>query len=81
VNFDVQGDLLTHGRSTRLRLDRAAARQLELQLFGREHQARGVLRLLKGYTGRLRVNLDQTMTPRLDLSVGGFFAKSTTIRW
>src|SRR6266550_264499 len=37
----------------------------------------GVLRLLKGY-GRqnFRLNVDQSLTPRFDLSVGGFFGKS-----
>jgi len=38
----------------------------------------GVLRLLKGY-GRqnFRLNVDQALSPRMDLSVGGFFGKST----
>jgi TonB-linked SusC/RagA family outer membrane protein len=38
----------------------------------------GVLRLLNGY-GRqnFRLNVDQALSPRMDLSVGGFFGKST----
>src|SRR5205814_8619228 len=37
----------------------------------------GVLILLKGYNRQnFRVNVDQALTPRLDLSVGGFFGKS-----
>ena len=37
----------------------------------------GVIILLKGYNRQnFRVNIDQALTPRLDLSVGGFFGKS-----
>jgi len=37
----------------------------------------GVLILLKGYNRQnFRVNVDQALTPRLDLSLGGFFGKS-----
>ena len=37
----------------------------------------GVILLLKGYGRRnLRINLDQALTPRLDLSLGGFFGRS-----
>ena len=37
----------------------------------------GVILLLKGYTRRnFRFNLDQSLNPRLDLSVGGFFGRS-----
>src|SRR6266550_198551 len=38
----------------------------------------GVLRLLQGYNRQnFRLNVDQSLTPRMDLSVGGFFGKST----
>jgi TonB-linked SusC/RagA family outer membrane protein len=38
----------------------------------------GVIRLLKGYDRQnFRLNVDQGLTPRMDLSVGGFFGKST----
>src|SRR5213083_631133 len=38
----------------------------------------GVLRLLQGYNRQnFRLNVDQQLTPRMDLSVGGFFGKST----
>jgi len=61
VNFDVQGDLLNHGPFyTNYGLDRAAARQLELQLFGREHQAkRASCAAQRLQPAELRVNLDQ----------------------
>src|SRR3989475_157566 len=37
----------------------------------------GVMLLLKGYNRQnFRVNVDQALTPRFDLSVGGFFGKS-----
>ena len=37
----------------------------------------GIIVLLKGYGRKnFRVNLDQALTPRLDLSIGGFFGRS-----
>ena len=44
--------------------------------FQNTHQD-GIILLLKGYNRKnFRVNLDQALTPRLDLSVGGFFGRS-----
>ena len=78
VNFDVQGDLLTHGPFYTNYVSIGQRRGNSNYNFSVENtKQEGVLRLLKGYNRQnFRVNLDQTMTPRLDLSVGGFFAKS-----
>src|SRR5438309_5963743 len=78
VNFDVQGDLLTHGPFYTNYVSIGQRRGNSNYNFSVENtKQEGVLRLLKGYNRQnFRVNLDQTMTPRLDLSLGGFFAKS-----
>src|SRR5437016_6246609 len=78
VNFDVQGDLLTHGPFYTNYVSIGQRRGNSNYNFSFENtKQEGVLRLLKGYDRQnFRVNLDQRMTPRLDLSVGGFFAKS-----
>jgi TonB-linked SusC/RagA family outer membrane protein len=76
--YDAQSALLTHGAfyTNYVSLGQRRGNQNYNVSFENTKQE-GVLRLVQGY-GRqnFRVNVDQALTPRLDLSVGGFFGKS-----
>src|SRR2546428_2247324 len=79
VNFDVQGDLLTHGPfyTNYISIGQRRGNTNYNESFQNTKQE-GILILLKGYNRQnFRLNVDQALTPRLDLSVGGFFGKST----
>ena len=78
VDFDVQGKLLTNGAyyTNYVSLGQRKGNTNYNVSFENTKQA-GVMLLLKGYDRQnFRVNLDQALTPRLDLSAGGFFGKS-----
>jgi TonB-linked SusC/RagA family outer membrane protein len=78
VNFDVQRDLLTNGAfyTNYVSLGQRKGNTNYNVSFENTKQD-GIMRLLKGYARQnFRVNLDQALTPRLDLSAGGFFGRS-----
>ena len=78
VNFDVQGDLLTHGPYYTNYISVGQRRgNLNYNVSFENTKQEGVMLLLKGYNRQnFRLNLDQALTPRLDLSAGAFFGKS-----
>jgi TonB-linked SusC/RagA family outer membrane protein len=78
VNFDVQGDLLTHGPYYTNYVSVGQRRgNLNYNVSFENTKQEGVMLLLKGYNRQnFRLNLDQALTPRLDLSAGAFFGKS-----
>ncbi|HVH69296.1 MAG TPA: SusC/RagA family TonB-linked outer membrane protein [Gemmatimonadales bacterium] len=77
--YDAQTALLTHGAFYTNYISIGQRRgNTNYNVSFENTKQDGVIRLLQGY-GRqnFRVNVDQALTPRLDLSVGGFFGKST----
>jgi TonB-linked SusC/RagA family outer membrane protein len=77
--YDAQTALLTHGAfyTNYISIGQRRANTNYNVSFENTKQD-GVLRLLKGYNRQnFRLNVDQSLTPRIDLSVGGFFGKST----
>src|SRR6266568_5148042 len=76
--YDAQSQLLTHGAFYTNYISIGQRRgSTNFNLSFQNTKQDGVLILLKGYNRQnFRVNVDQTLTPRLDLSVGGFFGKS-----
>ncbi len=77
--YDAQTALLTHGAfyTNYISIGQRRANTNYNVSFENTKQD-GVLRLLQGYNRQnFRLNVDQQLTPRMDLSVGGFFGKST----
>src|ERR1051325_2674394 len=76
--YDAQAQLLTHGPFYTNYISIGQRRgNTNYNLSFENTKQDGVLILLKGYNRQnFRVNVDQVLTPRLDLSVGGFFAKA-----
>src|SRR2546428_4104194 len=78
VNFDVQRDLLTNGAyyTNYVSIGQRKGNTNYNVSFENTKQ-NGVMLLLKGYNRQnFRLNLDQALSPRLDLSAGGFFGRS-----
>jgi TonB-linked SusC/RagA family outer membrane protein len=76
--YDAQSQLLSHGAfyTNYVSIGQRRANTNFNVSFENTKQD-GVLILLKGYDRQnFRVNVDQSLTPRFDLSVGGFFGKS-----
>src|SRR5438105_720378 len=77
--YDAQTALLTHGAfyTNYISIGQRRANTNYNVSFENTKQD-GVLRILNGYNRQnFRLNVDQQLTPRMDLSVGGFFGKST----
>ncbi len=77
--YDAQTALLTHGAfyTNYVSIGQRRANTNYNVSFENTKQD-GVLRILNGYNRQnFRLNVDQQLTPRMDLSVGGFFGKST----
>src|SRR5213594_2359709 len=76
--YDAQSALLTHGPFYTNYVSIGQRRgNTNYNVSFQNTKEDGVLILLKGYNRQnFRVNVDQALTPRLDLSVGGFFGKS-----
>ena len=78
VNFDVQRDLLTNGAFYTNYISIGQRKgNTNFNVSFENTKQEGVMIQLKGYARQnFRVNLDQALTPRLDLSAGGFFGNS-----
>src|SRR6184192_3015778 len=78
VYFDLQGDLLTNGAFYTNYVSMGQRRGNTNYNVSLENTKQdGVLTRLRGYARQnFRLNLDQAVTPRFDLSAGGFFARS-----
>ena len=76
--YDEQGAVLTHGPFYTNYLSIGQRRgNTNFNVSFQNTKQDGIIILLKGYNRQnFRLNLDQALTPRLDLSVGGFFGKS-----
>jgi len=76
--YDQQGQVLTHGPFYTNYISIGQRRgNTNFNVSFQNTKQDGVIILLKGYKRQnFRVNVDQALTPRLDLSVGGFFGKS-----
>ncbi len=76
--YDQQGQVLTHGPFYTNYISIGQRRgNTNFNVSFQNTKQDGVIILLKGYNRQnFRVNVDQALTPRLDLSVGGFFGKS-----
>jgi TonB-linked SusC/RagA family outer membrane protein len=76
--YDAQSQLLTHGPFYTNYISIGQRRgNTNYNVSFENTKQDGVLILLKGYNRQnFRVNVDQALTPRFDLSVGGFFGKS-----
>jgi len=78
VYFDLQGDLLTNGAfyTNYVSIGQRKGNTNYNASFENTKQD-GVLLQLRGYARQnFRLNLDQALTPRFDLSAGAFFARS-----
>jgi TonB-linked SusC/RagA family outer membrane protein len=76
--YDHQGEILTHGAffTNYVSLGQRKGNTNYNVSFENNKQD-GVMVVLKGYTRQnVRVNVDQALSPRLDLSVGGFYGHS-----
>ena len=76
--YDPQSQMLTHGAFYTNYISVGQRRgTTNFNLSFENTKQDGILILLKGYNRQnFRLNVDQALTPRLDLSVGGFFGKS-----
>jgi len=76
--YDAQSQLLSHGAFYTNYVSVGQRRgNTNFNVSFQNTKQDGILILLKGYNRQnFRVNVDQALTPRLDLSVGGFFGKS-----
>jgi TonB-linked SusC/RagA family outer membrane protein len=76
--YDHQADILTHNPSYTNYISIGQRKgNTNFNVSFENTKQEGVMILLKGYNRQnIRVNVDQSLTPRLDLSVGGFFGKS-----
>src|SRR5205823_2659499 len=77
--YDAQAALLTHGAFYTNYISIGQRRgNTNYNVSFENTKQDGVLRILNGYNRQnFRLNVDQQLTPRMDLSVGGFFGKST----
>ena len=78
MDVDAQSQLLTHGPFYTNYISIGQRRgNTNYNVSFENTKQEGVLILLRGYNRQnFRVNVDQALTPRFDLSVGGFFGKS-----
>jgi TonB-linked SusC/RagA family outer membrane protein len=76
--YDPQSQMLTHGAFYTNYISIGQRRgNTNFNVSFENTKQDGIIILLKGYNRQnFRVNFDQALTPRLDLSVGGFFGKS-----
>src|SRR6266480_489550 len=76
--YDAQSALLTHGPFYTNYISIGQRRgNTNYNVSFQNTKEDGVLIILKGYNRQnFRVNVDQALSPRLDLSIGGFFGKS-----
>ena len=76
--YDHQAEILTHGAAYTNYVSIGQRRgNTNYNVSFENTKQDGIMILLKGYNRQnVRVNVDQSLTPRLDLSVGGFFGKS-----
>jgi TonB-linked SusC/RagA family outer membrane protein len=76
--YDPQSALLTHGQFFTNYVSVGQRRgNMNYNVSFENTKQEGVLILLKGYNRQnFRVNVDQALSPRVDLSVGGFFGRS-----
>ena len=76
--YDAQAAMLTHGAFYTNYISIGQRRgNTNYNVSFENTKQDGIMILLKGYDRQnFRVNVDQALTPRLDLSVGGFFGKS-----
>ena len=76
--YDQQARILTHGPFYTNYISIGQRRgNTNFNVSFQNTKQDGIIILLKGYNRQnFRVNVDQALTPRLDLSVGGFFGKS-----
>src|SRR3989441_7440958 len=76
--YDHQAEVLTHGPFYTNYISIGQRRgNTNFNVSFQNTKQEGVIILLKGYNRQnIRVNVDQALTPRLDLSVGGFYGKS-----
>ncbi len=76
--YDAQSQLLTHGPFYTNYLSIGQRRgNMNFNVSFENTKQEGVIQLLKGYNRQnFRVNVDQSLTPRFDLSLGAFFGKS-----
>lgn len=76
--YDAQAQMLTHGPFYTNYVSVGQRRgNTNYNVSFENTKQEGIMILLKGYNRQnFRVNVDQALTPRFDLSVGGFFGKS-----
>lgn len=76
--YDPQSQMLTHGAFYTNYISIGQRRgNTNYNLSFENTKQDGIIILLKGYNRQnFRLNVDQQLTPRLDLSAGGFFGKS-----
>jgi len=76
--YDPQSEMLTHGTFFTNYVSIGQRRgNSNFNVSFENAKQEGIIFLIKGYDRQnFRVNFDQALTPRLDLSVGGFFGKS-----
>src|SRR5438445_161574 len=76
--YDQQGQVLTHGPFYTNYISIGQRRgNTNFNVSFQNTKQDGIIILLKGYNRQnFRLNLDQALTPRPDLSLGGFFGKS-----
>ncbi len=76
--YDPQAQMLTHGPFYTNYVSVGQRRgNMNYNVSFENTKQEGIMILLKGYNRQnFRLNVDQALTPRLDLSVGGFFGKS-----
>jgi TonB-linked SusC/RagA family outer membrane protein len=76
--YDPQSQMLTHGAFYTNYISIGQRRgNTNFNVSFENTKQDGIIILLKGYNRQnFRVNFDQALTPRLDLSVGGFFGRS-----
>jgi TonB-linked SusC/RagA family outer membrane protein len=76
--YDPQSEMLTHGAFYTNYISIGQRRgNTNFNVSFENTKQDGIIILLKGYNRQnFRVNFDQALTPRLDLSVGGFYGKS-----
>jgi TonB-linked SusC/RagA family outer membrane protein len=76
--YDPQAQMLTHGPFYTNYVSIGQRRgNTNYNVSFENAKQEGIMILLKGYNRQnFRVNVDQALTPRFDLSVGGFFGKS-----
>src|SRR6266516_2878139 len=76
--YDHQGEAMTRGAFYTNYLSIGQRKgNTNYNLSFQNTKQEGIMVLLKGYSRQnVRINVDQVLTPRLDLSIGGFYGKS-----